>query len=589
MSAPSVLVVTSEGSSDAAVMPVLAALEAAGLDVRAIDVGRTSRSSSTFDRMIRAVTGSEPSGSRVTKELTVNPPDVAVAFDPGATTVLTVARNGALQPSPVVAVVDELTPDEAWGVTDADRYLVVDDEAAMSLQEGGVAGDRILTVGPLCESRFWQAATTAKSTLRKRFKLASGPVVLVEVAGLGYDTTTQVALQLSLSQVEPTYLFDAGDDVEAATALRRQVPALGMKAKLFGKTDDAQLFWRCADAIIARPRPRAVARALVLGAPMVAFLPEDRVGERLAKGLEARGSGATATNALLVTSALEPLLAGGTRKDDRVGADGAANVADIAWIVGSEGRAILDGRNRAASEATSARVAAAANAAEATARQAAAAGGLEDLGSGAGAASNVAYDVPNEGELDTLRAEVESRIEKVNRAVVAARESAELWERRRLQAKKKGKPDLAAGAERNADTERARMHAALSEMAQLQSEMSRLERAAEAAAAAPPPRPSQARPSGAASTKGASRTKRRRGTGTSAHSNKNVDDMLEEMKRNASVDDDPPPRKRSSSSGKKSPKKRPKSTGKSRRRKPKKDTVEDELAALKRKMRDGNK
>lgn len=573
MSAPSVLVVTSEGSSPAAVTPVLAALEAAGLEVRAIDAGRAgARSDSAFDRMIRAVTG-EVSERRVERELRDNPPDVVLAFDPGATTVLTVARDASSSPIPVVAVIDELSPEDSWGATDADRYLVVDDEAAIVLQERGVAGERILPIGPLCESSYWQASKQSQASLRQRFKLSGGPIVLVEVAGLGYDTTTQMALQLSLSQAEPTYLFDAGNDVEAATALRRQVPALGMRAKLFGKTADAPLLWRCADVVIAKPRPRAVARALVLGARMVSFIPEERTGERLAKGLEARALGTTATNPLLLTSALEPLLRGIANASDCAGADGAANAADVAWIVGSEGAAILDSRYRAAREATAARVAAAANAAEASARVAAAAGGLEDL-SGGGSGFTAAADVPSEGELRGLRNEVEQRIEQVNRAVVAARQAAELWERRRVEADKKGKPDLAAAAERKADQERARMHAALAEMAQLQAEMTRLERAAAAAAAAPPPRPVETPPP---------RASRRRGSGTSTHAPKSVDELLAEMKRNVGNGDGtagPTATSSTSSSRRRSS---------SKRRKQRKDSIDAELAALKQKMRDKDK
>ena len=73
--------------------------------------------------------------------------------------------------------------------------------------------------------------------------------------------------------------------------------------------------WRCADVLIARPRMEAIARALVLGLRMVSFLPGDKDGEQLASGLETRGLGVSADNAMLVSSALEPLLTSAARKD----------------------------------------------------------------------------------------------------------------------------------------------------------------------------------------------------------------------------------------------------------------------------------
>src|SRR5207344_2093152 len=108
--------------------------------------------------------------------------------------------------------------------------------------------------------------------LRARFKLPRpggreppGPggreppskVALVEVAGLGPELTGQLALQLSLLDGNDaiTWLFDAASDVEVAAVLRRQVPSLGLRAKLFGATGDAALLWRAADIVIARPRP----------------------------------------------------------------------------------------------------------------------------------------------------------------------------------------------------------------------------------------------------------------------------------------------------------------------------------------------
>ncbi|HUH02075.1 MAG TPA: hypothetical protein VML75_08755, partial [Kofleriaceae bacterium] len=423
MSEPQVLLVTSVGSSPSAVIPVLAALEAHELRVRAIDVGRVgSRKEGTVDRVFRALVG-ELSERRLVKELESNPPDVVVAFDPGATQALTVARDAARRAAPVVAIVDELVPGKAWSATDADRYLVVDDQAAVTLADVGVESDRILPVGPFCGLSYARAARESRAAIRARFKLANGPVVLVVVDGLGYDTTTQIALQLSLSKAAPLYLFDAGDDRDAATALRSQVPALDMRAKLFGATADAASYWRAADVVVARPTADIIARALMVGARVVSFSPEDADASTRARAVEERKLGAQASNALLLSSALEPLLGRGAADGETTGADGAANAADVVWIVGTERVAVIDERLSVARAETRAKVRAVTSAADAAARVAAPAEDLEDL-SGGSADYAAAAAVPDVAELSQLRAELSTRMGQVSKTVFGAREAA---------------------------------------------------------------------------------------------------------------------------------------------------------------------
>ncbi len=311
---PRVLVVTSAGAPSAVVTPVLAALDAHGLVVRAIDVGRVgARASGAAWRMLRAIIG-ELAERRLLREMDQHPPDVAIAFDPASAAALSAVRDQAEAPAPVVAVVPELEPDgEEWGEAGADRYLTVDDHAAVALADGGIPGERVLPVGPFCPLPYAEAGRETRADLRARFKLPTqDPVVLVEVGGLGYETTSQLALQLSLAGQRASYLFAAGDDAEAATALRRQVPTLGLRAKLFGHTTDAPLLWRAADVVVARPRPQTVAKAMAVGARMVAFAPDDGSGKALVAGLEARGQGLGAQGALFVSSALR-LLAGRRR------------------------------------------------------------------------------------------------------------------------------------------------------------------------------------------------------------------------------------------------------------------------------------
>lgn len=559
---PAVLLVTSVGSPAGGVTPVLAALEAAGGQVRAIDVGRAgSRPDGAIDKVLQALAG-EVAERRLLRELDEHPPDVTIAFDPATAAALSLVRDQGRHSAPVLAVVAELQPDAAWGATDADRYLTVDEEAAVELAEHGVEGERIIPIGPLCEWAFIEAAAEPRDALRQRYRIEAGaPVVVVHVEGFGYESTSQIALQLSLIGGNATYLFDAGNDVEAATALRRQVPTLDIRAKLFGRTPDAPRYWRCADVVVAKPTPLAVARCMVLGSRMVSFLPDGREANQLAKALEARNLGTTAGSILLLSSALEPLLGRTSRSDDRLGMDGAANVADIAWIVGNERRDVIAERRAAATASTRVRVEAAASAAEAAARSTAAAGGLEDLSE---ASSASAAPPPDAKEISALRTEVRMRLAQVGKTVTEARESGDRWHERAEQARGRGDDAAAREAERQADAERARMHAALAEMAQLQAELERLEKAA---ASAPPPRSaSQSRPAGT-------------GSGTRAAApppRASVDDLLDQMKRQQGG----PP-------GGQQQQRRPAGQSGSRSNARADDgqrTIDDELAALKRKM-----
>ncbi len=221
----SVLLITSSGADSAAVVPVLAALEAADVKVRAIDVGAVgSDGSGVGDRLRRAILG-ESVERRLRREIEAAPPDVAVVFDPYAAIAMTVVRDAAAMPMPVVAVVGALAPGAAWAQTDADRFLAVDDGAAVTLADHGVEAERILVVGAFGEFGFVAAARDSRDALRKRFNLV-GRVVTIAICGMSPDVVGQLLLQLSLFNGADgtTFLFDAGSDADAAAARPESAP-----------------------------------------------------------------------------------------------------------------------------------------------------------------------------------------------------------------------------------------------------------------------------------------------------------------------------------------------------------------------------
>src|SRR5262249_34704428 len=199
---------------------------------------------------------------------------VAVAFDAGALAALVLARDRGVARTAVVAIVPELAPGKAWAVN-ADRYAVVDDEAAVALADKGVDGARVSVVGPILPRALFEAALRPRAELRRELKVPeSAQVALVDTRGLSLEQLAQLTLQMSLVTRPLHVLFDAAGSADVAAQLRRQVPALGIKGKLFGDTPNAPRLWRCADVVIARPTARAIHAAAAVDAPLVALDPD---------------------------------------------------------------------------------------------------------------------------------------------------------------------------------------------------------------------------------------------------------------------------------------------------------------------------
>ncbi len=562
MSDPQVLIVTSAGAPSSAVVPVLAAIEAAGMRVRAIDVGAAGAGGSgVADRVRRALLG-EGAERRLKRELEASPPDAAIVFDPHAAVALTVARDQMQNAAPVIAIIGELDPVAAWAHTDADRFVTVDELAAVALADAGVEGERILVVGAIGARVFAEAGGQERSAVRTRFKLA-GKVALIEVAGLGAEQTSSLALQLSLLDGGDaiTFLFDAGSDAESAAVLRRQVPTLGLRGKLFGATADAALLWRAADVIVARPRPEVVARVLLVGGRLVALVDDQVVGSaRAAAALEVRKRGIAAKGLLMLSSVLDAAF-GGTPQPPT--ADGAEQIADIVAVVSGDKRGVIDERRVAAQAATRDRVRAASAAASAVAATTAMPGELEDLGSMAAAEA----PLPDAGEINRLRAEVQQRKTEMTRSMMAARDAATKLGDQAKGAAARGQADEAVQLERRADAERAKMHALLGELATLETELAELERVSKTIADAARTPASSSTASGA------------HGESARTSAPPTIDDALNDLKRRAggpgAASPAPgAPRQSAPKSGSQASR-----TGKTGG-----GNVDDELAALKKKM-----
>ena len=504
----------------------MAALDSVGAEVRAIDVGRVgSLSDRTFDKVIKAVVA-DFADRRLAREWAQNPPDVTIGFDPAAVAALAAANGQAARGAPVLAVVPQCSPAGLWRDVGADRYLAIDEHAAAELGMVGVPDDRVVVVGPIVGADFASAGKIGRMEARSQFGLGGlkERIVLVSVEGMGSDLAAQLAFQLSMVEEPATYLFAAGQDNEAARALRSQVPALELSAKLFGDTDDAPKLWRSADVIVTEPTVDMIARAVAFQTRMVCLPGGDSLG--VASVVEERGLGVGASSVLMLSSALAEVWK--LKPPSGRSRDGAGNVADVAWLIGENCTKFLAERNAASYKKTSAEVRTAADYADAAAAMNRGAGDLEDLSSIPAAAENP----PSLEKLGRLRLLLEQRREGLERTMADASKSAKEWDERAEQAEKDGSKAQATQASRKADLERARMHKALADMAALEEEMNSLEKAEKA-----PRRKARAktssRPKQSKSTVDDMLRDMKKGNQASSGKGKSVDEELEALKKRA--------------------------------------------------------
>jgi UDP-N-acetylglucosamine:LPS N-acetylglucosamine transferase len=452
-----VLIAASAAAPAEVVRPVTAALQAVDADVSTVDLGRIGDTSSRLGRVVKAFIG-EAEATRLVRELTARRPDVALAFDPGAAAALVLARDRRVSETAVVAVVPGFAVDKTWAVA-ADRFAAIDDEVAVALADLGVDGARVITVGPIVARAIHDAAGLRRADVRAEYKMPDLPVVLVDAREMPDDMLQSVALQLSLT-AEPIYImFDAAGSASAAGWLRRNVPTLGIKGKLFGDTPNAAKLWRSADVVVGRPSARAMLQARALGAAFVGVEPRSAGETAELAALAERGFGA-GSNALLIAAALGPFLR--RRGHERAG-DGASGVADLVVGVAAHKAEVLAESAAIATEAEPA--------------PPAGAGEPEDI-------DGFGDDAPVDPRAHKMAADLDAAEARARRELDDSRAEAERWDERRKMAEARGDTRLAADAAREADRKRARMHEALERLQRIGRERAAVKRP-------PPPRPSE--------------------------------------------------------------------------------------------------
>lgn len=168
------------------------------------------------------------------------------------------------------------TFDTAWAgsLSDGDCVCVVHADLVADAVSRGAISSRVHVVGPIAPKRFTPLPSSLRSP--KKIELGLDPtkaVVLIPSSGL--DAMDLGVALTQLAQVSSTvqFLFDVDDDVQAAEALRREVPGRDITARMFADRGQAPEYWQLADIVVTRPRSTDVLKALAVGAGLVLPTP----------------------------------------------------------------------------------------------------------------------------------------------------------------------------------------------------------------------------------------------------------------------------------------------------------------------------
>ncbi len=404
---------------------------------------------------------------RLERETLAFAPEVVLVSEPDLAQLLVSGRARAR--APVVCLVPELAPRRAW-TKNADRYLVVDDEAAVLLSDAGVDGARVQVIGPVAAAAYFEARASDRSALRLEFGIPDLPVALIDTRSIPPEALAGLLLQLALFERRMTTLFYAPDD-GTARLLRAQTAGMSLSAKLFGANAEAARLWRTAELVLSRPQALGTHSALAVGCAFLAVEPANDFERAEIKALEERGIGTGVDRMVFLAGALEPWIRDGARRKAACQtafahgvSDGAKQVAEILSAIAAERESVLAETTAFATPEP-----------VPNASSQATASPLEDLGatrdrdpfrstaasSSSGAAAQLVVDLGKQAA-------------RLEREMDEARKAAERWEERSVNASARGDTAAASEAAREADRKRARMHTALEELSMLAEKRNRL-------------------------------------------------------------------------------------------------------------------
>ncbi|MCB9667545.1 MAG: hypothetical protein H6715_05430 [Myxococcales bacterium] len=201
--------------------------------------------------------------------------------------------------------------DVMWpgSLSEADCVYVVHETLIPEVLNRGAKKEHVHVIGPIAPKRFSHVKDDVRSAREAEFGLVeTTPIVLVPTSGLDAMDLGMALTQLAQVKSNVQFLFDVDDDVQAAEALRREVPGRGIQGRMFADRGRAPEYWQLAQVVMTRPRSTDVLKALAVGAGLV--LPKPGRGDGQAAKLLCEIGVAHAVNQdMAIASTIETAIA----------------------------------------------------------------------------------------------------------------------------------------------------------------------------------------------------------------------------------------------------------------------------------------
>ncbi len=274
------------------------------------------------------------------EQLSLSPPAVIVAMDPLAG-VLASRWAPELEDPTTVGVIGSLWVDPLWRAASLSRWIVPDATMARALHDAGQEPDGLVPIGLGVCGRFGIGVREGRHDCRKALGLDPERSTLLFVAETMWaDDLAPWIEAVTAAGQELTLLVDAAGDRLLLAEARRLHAATGLAGRVFGRVDEAGLFWGSADRVVGRALDGLTTRALAFRCPFWAILPTDDRQRGILAGLSHLGAGAavdspTHLTAMLTAGGWEaPLDAG--RLDTVAGAAVPQRIADAITQMAAE-------------------------------------------------------------------------------------------------------------------------------------------------------------------------------------------------------------------------------------------------------------
>jgi hypothetical protein len=224
------------------------------------------------------------------EKLALAPPSVLVAMDPLAGVL--VGRWSPELDCLTVGVVGSLWVDPLWRAAALDRWIVPDQAIARALHDAGQAPEGLVPIGLGVCGRFGIGVREGRRDCRKSLGLDHDrPVLLFVAETLWADDLAPWLETIARKAPDLTLLVDAAGDRLVLAEARRLHAQLGLTGRVFGRVDEAGLYWGSADRVVARAMDGLVTRALAFRCPLWAIRPADARQRGILAGLEHLGAG----------------------------------------------------------------------------------------------------------------------------------------------------------------------------------------------------------------------------------------------------------------------------------------------------------